>query len=273
MKAEILKRKEIILKALPDIGKYLKFMQSKNDLEVSRKKSLVDLVTEADKGSEEMIVKAVLSEFPDDHILGEEGGTRLGRSDFRWIIDPLDGTTNFTHKLPLYAVSIGLEYIPEKKITAGFVLLPALDELYQAVLGEGAYKNDKKIHVSSTDKMIEALFSTGFPYRRESNTDRILEYLKNMLVQARGIIRTGAAALDLCWVAEGRFDGFWEESLSPWDIAAGGFIIQEAGGRVSTFDGNSFSMDMPNILATNARLYEKTLLEFKENLSKRMEHY
>ncbi|HMV78055.1 MAG TPA: inositol monophosphatase family protein [Leptospiraceae bacterium] len=273
MKKEILRRKEIILRALPDIGKYLKFMQSKNDLEISRKKNLVDLVTEADKGSEEMIVKAVLNEFPDDHILGEEGGTRQGKSDFRWVIDPLDGTTNFTHKLPLYAVSIGLEYIPERKICAGFVLLPALDELYHAVQDEGSYKNDKRIYVSSTEKMIEALFCTGFPYRREDNTDRILEYLKNMLVLTRGIRRTGAAALDLCWVAEGRFDGFWEESLSPWDIAAGGFIIQQAGGKVSTFDGNSFSLDMPNILATNAKIYEKALLEFKENLSKRMEHY
>jgi myo-inositol-1(or 4)-monophosphatase len=243
------------------VGDYLTQIHSKPDFEI-QKKGTFDLVTEADIGSEKMVIEEVLKYYPNDSILGEESGEVKGTSDFRWIIDPLDGTTNYSHNLPLYGVSIALEQVSSAQIVAGLVLFPEMNDFYYAIRGEGSFKNRKPISVSKTTEMKESLFSTGFPYDRSDKIDQLILYYKNILIKSRGVRRTGAATLDLCWLAEGRFDGFWEIGLKPWDMAAACLIVEEAGGRLSTMDGKEYSAYTPSLIATNSYLYDKILQEF-----------
>jgi myo-inositol-1(or 4)-monophosphatase len=217
------------------------------------KKGVIDLVTEADLASERVIVETIRAHCPDHSILAEESGWSAGRNQATWIIDPLDGTTNFAHNLPVFAVSIA--YAEDGNLRHGTVFNPIRGELFQATQGAGATRNGRPIHVSTTARLEEALLMTGFPYDLPSMIDPVLARLKRCLTAVQGVRRPGAAALDFCDVACGRCDGFWEEHLKPWDTAAGALIVTEAGGRVTDFAQNPFAPELPSVLATNGSIH------------------
>jgi myo-inositol-1(or 4)-monophosphatase len=221
------------------------------------KKGVIDLVTEADLQSEKTIIDIIGRHFPDDRIIAEEGGEYGHLPERVWLIDPLDGTTNFTHNFPFFAVSIALEV--EKELVVGTVFNPSTDEYFEAVKGKGSYLNAHPISVSHTEKLGDALLATGFPYDIHENPDTVLERFKRMVVRAQGIRRPGSAAIDLCYVADGRFDGFWEEGLKPWDTAAGILIVEEAGGSVSTYEGKPCSPFSKNIVASNSLIHKEMI--------------
>jgi len=263
MKEETRSRYQHFSRFIFVVGDFLREIHRHSDLGI-RKKGTYDLVTEADTGSERMIVDEILRVYPHDSILGEELGCVQGNSEYRWILDPLDGTTNYSHNLPLYGISIALEEISLAKIVAGMVYFPELNDFYCALYGEGAFKNEKKIQVSQTNELKDSLFTTGFPYDRAASIDQLMAYYKNILLKTRGIRRTGAATLDLCWLAEGRFDGYYEIGLMPWDMAAGCLIVEEAGGRCTTFEGKPYSPYHPSLIATNGKLQEEVIRELNQ---------
>ncbi len=228
------------------------------------KKGAIDLVTEADTGSEKVIIETIRERFPDHSFLAEESGQILGNPDCRWIIDPLDGTSNFAHGLPQFAVSIAFAFNGE--IVAGAVLNPVSGELFSAAKDRGAQLNARPIRVSDTKNVSESLLVTGFPYNFKEISDTLMARFAKCLHAAQGIRRLGSAALDLCFVACGRFDGFWEQNLKPWDTAAGMLIAKEAGAEVTDFSSQPFSIDHREILASNGRIHKEmlTLLEYKE---------
>lgn len=259
-----MERLEKMLQFIPEVMDFILATSKKTSFRVE-KKGEIDLVTEADKGSEIRLTEFILKHFPTDSILGEEGSDIRGSSDFKWIIDPLDGTTNFSHNLPLYAISIGIENLSTGSIASGIVALPALGDIYYSSKKQGAFKNNKQIFVSQKSELIDCLTCTGFPYNRKEELGFLLKTLGKFLSSTRGIRRTGAAALDLVWLAEGRFDIFYEINLNPWDVAAGYLIIEEAGGTVSKLDGSVFDIYKPEILATNSHVHSKVLQIFREN--------
>lgn len=217
------------------------------------KKGEIDLVTEADLLAEKTILETITGNFPDDSILAEETGTHENRSDRTWIIDPLDGTTNFAHGFPFFAVSIGLQVKDE--MVLGIVYNPCMKEHFEAVKGEGATLNGKPVKVSEKKDLNSSLLATGFPYSIREDSGQVIGLLKRIIVKAQGIRRAGAAAIDLCYVAAGRLDGFWEQGLKPWDTAAGSLIVQEAGGKLSDYDGNPYSPFQENIVASNPYIF------------------
>ena len=216
------------------------------------KKGRVNLVTEADLASEALIVGRIRNAFPHHQILAEEGGATAGDVSVKWVIDPLDGTTNFAHGYPAYCVSMGLE--EEGRIVVGVVFDPVRDECFTATLGEGARLNGNPIEVSDEGNLEDGLLCTGFSYEAEE-IEQNLRHFNYMMRHARSVRRDGSAALDLCYVACGRFDGFWELSLHPWDVAAGALVVTEAGGRVTRFDGSSATIYDRECLATNRSLH------------------
>ncbi|HSF18853.1 MAG TPA: inositol monophosphatase family protein [Vicinamibacteria bacterium] len=217
-------------------------------------KGEVNLVTEADLTSEERILSILRRRFPDASILSEETGESEGPGGCRFVVDPLDGTTNFAHGYPVFAVSIAYE---ENDLTlAGVVYDPMRRELFTAERGQGSFRNGHKLTVSGTDQLSKALLATGFPYDRKDDIDANLRLFSRFMKASRAVRRDGSAALDLCYLAAGRFDGFWEEKLGPWDTAAGALIVEEAGGRVTDFGGRDFHYSMGNIVASNHRLHE-----------------
>jgi myo-inositol-1(or 4)-monophosphatase len=222
-----------------------------------RFKGLINMVTETDILSERAIVDAIRGSYPDHQIMAEEGVAEEGRSDYKWIIDPLDGTTNYAHGYPVFSVSIALEVRGE--VVAGVVYNPMLKELFRAEKGKGAYLGDKRIKVSSTAKLIDSLLSTGFPYTRMTGGPSNLDYFNKAIMGCQEIRRDGSAALDLCYVAAGRFDGFWELLLNPWDVAAGMLIVSEAGGMVTDLKGGPYSIYSDEILATNGLIHEELM--------------
>ena len=224
------------------------------ELSIEEKGSRGDLVTIADRASEALIVERLRAATPRAAILGEESGSSTGSSDERWIVDPLDGTTNYAHRYPIYCVSIGYEVAGE--IAAGVVYAPALDEMYCAERGLGATCNGKRIAVTSVDAVADALVCTGF---KPAYYERNGEYFARLSRVAQGVRRDGAAALDLAFVAAGRFDAFWEYDLAPWDVAAGSLIVREAGGRVTGIDGGVFAVDGTSTLATNGRVHDEMI--------------
>jgi len=227
----------------------------------------VDLITAADREAEEKAIARIRRSFPDHTILAEESALhKTGESEFRWIIDPLDGTTNFAHSLRVFAVSIGLERRGE--LLLGLALAPALDETYFAEKGRGARLNGKRIAVSRIDSLREALAATGFAYDRHKRADYYLKYVNAVMRRCQGIRRPGCAALDLCSVAAGRIDVYWEENLNPWDMAAGTLIVREAGGTVSNFSGAGFSLEGRQIIATNAILHRPFVSLIQEAMHK-----
>lgn len=218
-------------------------------------KGAIDLVTDADLEAEELIVETVHSRYPDHTIVSEEREAYVGISPYKWIIDPLDGTTNYAHGLPWFCVSIALT--THEKSIFGVIYHPILEQLFWAKRGAGAYLNGEPIRVSTTGELGNSLLATGFPYNVHTEPEPVVSYLKNFLVHTRGIRRAGSAALDLCYVACGCFDGFWEIKLKPWDTAAGALIVEEAGGLVTDFGGRPFSPDMPEILASNGHIHQQ----------------
>lgn len=213
-----------------------------------------NIVTDIDKRAEEMIIKKILSAFPDHSILSEESAPRDTRSPYKWVIDPLDGTTNFAHSFPFFSVSIALEQFGS--VILGVVYDPMRAELFFAECGNGARLNDKKIYCSRVNKLQASFLATGFSYGRKRK-DKNIKNFKNFLMRAMAIRRAGSAALDLCYVACGRFDGFWELDLNPWDSAAGSLIVRESKGLVTKFDGSPCTHYDKEVLATNGFIHRQ----------------
>ncbi len=230
----------------------------------------VDLVTEADRASEKLIGEKLLAAFPEHGIYGEEGTRdRLDR-EYRWYIDPLDGTTNFAHGFPAFCVSMGLERRPaglaadqDGEIVAGVIYDPLRDEMFSAERGRGAWLNGRRLHVSKTPQLGEALTATGFPSQKRHGNPNV-HFYQEITLRSHGVRRAGSAALDLAYVAAGRLDGYWEFSLNPWDTAAGVLLVEEAGGRVTHFDGGRFTLDSREVFATNGLIHGELQHIFKE---------
>ena len=219
-----------------------------------------DFVTEVDKGAEAAIIDVIRSAYPDHAILAEESGKSAGTkggAEFTWIIDPLDGTMNFIHGFPQYAVSIGVMH--RETLTHGVIYDPFKNELFHATRGGGAFLNDARIRVSKRTRFADALIGTGFPYTNMSNLETYLAMFRSVVSQVSGIRRAGSAALDLAYVAAGRLDGFWELGLSPWDIAAGAVIVQEAGGLVSDLNGEADFLKSGRIVGGNPKIFNLLL--------------
>ncbi|HEX8709269.1 MAG TPA: inositol monophosphatase family protein [Pyrinomonadaceae bacterium] len=220
-------------------------------------KGVIDLVTEADLAAEKLIVERIKSYYPRHAVLAEESGATAGaagdRSEWKWIIDPLDGTTNYAHAYPCFCVSIALER--DGTLELGVVYDPTRDEVFAAERGQGATLNGLPIRVSGVDELNSAMLCTGFPYDVRERGD-FARHFHNFIMHAQAVRRDGSAALDLAYVACGRFDGFWEEGLRPWDVAAGVLLVAEAGGRVSYYDGSPFNIYSPPIVASNGLVHD-----------------
>ena len=226
-------------------------------LEHIRKKGEIDLLTEADLGAEKAIIRVIQHHFPDHAILAEESRPLQGTSRYQWVIDPVDGTTNYAHAIEHYAISIALTL--DAKVVLGIVLNPETDELFTAVTGKGAFLNNQPITASKTESVSDSLLATGFPYNFKDIYDAVMVRFSNCLLAAQGIRRFGSAALDLCYVACGRFDGYWEQNLNPWDTAAGFLMVEEAGGSVTDFSNQPYWIDKKEILATNGKIHPQML--------------
>ncbi len=221
----------------------------------------VDLVTVADRSSEKLIVERVRAAWPGHDIVGEEGTRQETGAEYRWYIDPLDGTTNFAHGYPVFCVSMGLEHRGE--MVAGVLYDPTRDELFAAEKGKGAFLNGKAIHVSQTKRLNESLLGTGFPsFKRHKNPN--IHFYHQITLHSHGVRRAGSAALDLANVASGRYDGFWEFNLNPWDTSAGSLLVTEAGGNVTRFDGSPFRLDSKETLASNGLLHDEMMRAFAQ---------
>lgn len=240
------------VKAARKAGSIINRASQNVDLVRVGQKGRADFVTEVDHAAEAAIIDTLHKAYPDHAILAEESGAK-GQSEYTWIIDPLDGTTNFIHGLPQYAVSIALEH--RGVITQAVVHDPSRNEIFTATRGAGAFLDERRIRVARRDQMREALIGTGFPFRETDNIDLYLAAFKAVAQETAGIRRPGAAALDLAYVAAGRLDGFWESGLSPWDMAAGSLLILEAGGLVTDFAGEPAYMENGRIVAGSPRIF------------------
>lgn len=222
-----------------------------------RFKGIIDLVTEADQASEALIVAELRQAFPGHGLLSEEGsGYEVEGSSLRWVVDPLDGTTNFAHELPTFAVSIGLE--DGQRPVVGVVYDPMRDELFSAYRGGGATLNGDPIRVSTIDQLISSLLATGFSYKLEGRALQIPVW-SDMLTRVQAIRQTGSSALNLCYIAAGRLDGYWERGIAPWDVSAGSVIVSEAGGTVSDYRGGLFQSDRREIVVSNGLVHDQLL--------------
>jgi myo-inositol-1(or 4)-monophosphatase len=224
-------------------------------------KGEADLVTIADRKSEALIRERIRQLWPSHDVLGEEGGLSDTGSDYRWYVDPLDGTTNFAHGFPVFCVSMAVEY--KGQVIAGVIFDPTRDELFAAEKGSGARLNAQPIHVSKTANLAECLVATGFPSHKRHKNPNIFFY-HQITLRTHGVRRAGSAALDLCCVACGRFDGFWEFNLNPWDTAAGMLIVEEAGGKVTDFHGGPFQLNSRETLASNGLVHQALIREFNQ---------
>lgn len=228
----------------------------------------VDLVTQADRASEKMIVERIRKQWPEHDLIGEEGSRRETGSDFRWYIDPLDGTTNFAHGFPVFCVSMALEYKGER--IAGVIFDPTRNEMFAAEKGSGALLNGKPARVSATPRLKESLVATGFPsHKRHKNPN--INFYHQITLRSHGVRRAGSAALDLCYLSCGRFDAYWEFNLNSWDTAAGVLLVEEAGGKVTNFTGGPFHIDSREVLGSNTLLHDELLREFQAIMEGRVE--
>lgn len=221
------------------------------------KKAAQEIVTEADTESEKEIIGVIRSNFPEHGILSEESGLKTSPSDYKWIIDPLDGTVNFAHQVPIFCISIALAF--QDDIVLGIVLNPLSGDFFSAIKGQGSQLNGQPIQVSPISTITDSLLVTGFAYNVNEIFEPVITRYGNCLRAAQGMRRLGSAALDLCFVACGRFEGFWEQNLKPWDTAAGSLIASEAGGQVTTFSNQPFTIDQMEILATNGKIHGEML--------------
>jgi myo-inositol-1(or 4)-monophosphatase len=246
---------EAALDAAREAGQMLK-----ENLDASREiiyKGEVDLVTNFDKRSQEMIFDRLMKSFPDHDYIAEEGLDREKGSAYRWIFDPLDGTTNYAHRFPIFSVSIALEF--EGQIVCGVVYDPMRNEAFSAVKGDGAHLNGMRIGVSTVSDLDKSLLATGFPYDVRESEENNISHFNHFVTRAQAVRRCGSAALDLCYVACGRFDGFWELKLKPWDVAAASLIVQEAGGHLTDFKNRAFSVYSQETLGSNGLLHKQML--------------
>ncbi|HTU40129.1 MAG TPA: inositol monophosphatase family protein [Candidatus Aquilonibacter sp.] len=230
-----------------------------------------DLVTAADRAAEKLIRERITQQWPDHDVLGEEQGLNDQGSEYRWYVDPLDGTTNFAHGYPVFCVSLGLEQRGSghgAERIAGVIYDPTRDELFSAERGKGAHLNGEAIQVSKTNRLQESLVATGFPSHKRHKNPNIYFY-HQISARSHGVRRAGSAALDLCNVAAGRFEGFWEFNLNPWDTAAGVLILEEAGGKATRFDGSPFELNSRETVATNGLIHSELLNEFRQVFSGR----
>lgn len=233
MEIDLIKTQDIAIEWAKEVGKiHLSYFRG-SDLGVETKSNIYDVVTRADKQAEEFLLKQIQLVFPGHGVLGEESGAHAGSGDYLWVVDPLDGTNNFSQGLPVFTVSIGLEYKGEAVL--GVVYAPYFDEMYTAVKGNGAWLNGKRIYVSGKSALEESVLGTGFPYDKDVNPDNNASNLSAILPHLRGIRRMGSAAYDLACVAAGFLDGYWELCLHPWDISAGALLVEEAGGIIRSF--------------------------------------
>jgi myo-inositol-1(or 4)-monophosphatase len=245
--------KRVALKAVKEGGAILlKYLGKIKSIDY---KGEINLVTEADQRSEEVILSIIKDSYPNHRILAEETGESGNSSSFKWIIDPLDGTTNYAHGYPCFCVSLAIEY--EEEVIYGAVYDPVKDELFTAEKGKGAFINGKAIKTSSTKQLDQSLLCTGFPYDVRDDMDSNILNFRTFLMKAQAVRRDGSAALDLCHTAAGRFDGFWEQKLFPWDVAAGGLLVTEAGGKLTNFTGGNFSIYDKEIVASNGLIHDQ----------------
>lgn len=229
-------------------------------------KGQVDLVTAYDQKSEEIIFEELNRHFPDFSFMAEEVINRDNKSDYCWVVDPLDGTTNFAHGLPIFCVSVALTFRGE--VVAGVVFDPTRQEMFMAGQGGGAFLNGRPIRVSRTEELDKSLLATGFPYDVRTSPNNNLDHFSRFAVRAQAVRRCGSAALDLCYVACGRFDGFWEMKLKPWDLAAGSLIVREAGGITTDFQGQPFTLRHSDIVASNGLIHKEMLDVISQGLVK-----
>lgn len=242
-----------------EAGNFLK--ERLNDDHTINYKGVIDIVTEIDQMSEDMLISKINKKFPHHDILAEESsGTERG-SEFRWIIDPLDGTTNYAHGYPVFCVSIALEQ--ENQIILGVIYNPVTEEIFVAEKSRGAFLNGKRIFVSNNSDLSRSLLATGFPYDIRENPDNNLNYFNEMATKVQAIRRAGSAVLDLAYVAAGRFDGFWELRLKPWDTATGWLMVKEAGGTVTDIFGEDYCLKSSHILASNGNIHDKMIDVFR----------
>jgi len=257
----------IAVKAARRAGSLINRATQDVDLLTVERKGVSDYVSEVDRLAEQAIVETMLEAYPDHAILAEEGGAQ-GHSDYLWVIDPLDGTTNFLHGFPQFAVSIGLQI--KGVLNLAVVYDPTRNELFTAERGRGAHLNDRRLRVSKQTRLQESLIGTGFPYRDFSYLDDYLKMFRELLPKTAGLRRPGCASLDLAYVAAGRYDGFWEAGLKPWDLAAGVLLIQEAGGLVTDFDGGENYMATGNVVGGNPKVFSQLLQVIQPHMSERL---
>jgi myo-inositol-1(or 4)-monophosphatase len=254
----------IAVKAAIRAGKLIYRAADNLDHLTVTKKTHADYVSEVDRAAERIIIEALQAAYPSHAILAEESGAQ-GESEYVWIIDPLDGTTNFLHGVPQYAVSIGLQH--NGVLTQAVIYDPTKNDLFTATRGRGAYLNDKRIRVSKRKEMADSLIATGFPYSNMEHMDAYLGMFKDVMQKSAGLRRPGAASLDLAWTAAGRYDGFFETGLKPWDLAAGALLITEAGGMVSDMQGTENYVKSGHICAGNPFIHPQLLEIIKPHLT------
>jgi myo-inositol-1(or 4)-monophosphatase len=248
--------KEVLFEATREAGKIISdYFQG--SFTVDNKEGINNLVTEVDKHSEKKIIEIIRKHYPSHSIISEEAGELIQDSPYQWIIDPIDGTVNFAHGIPLCCVSIGLKHGDD--LILGTVYNPMMNELFFAEKGKGAFLNDKPISVSQKSDFRKACLVTGFPYKWPDSKEHPIRVFERFIMEGLPVRRLGSAAIDLCWVACGRFDGFWEYNLSSWDVAAGYLIVQEAGGRITNFEGDPYSVFDKETLATNGNIHDEML--------------
>lgn len=248
--------KEVLFEATREAGKIISdYFQG--SFTVDNKEGINNLVTEVDKHSEKRIIEIIRKHYPTHSIISEEVGEMIQDSPYQWIIDPIDGTVNFAHGIPICCVSIGLKH--NEDLILGTVYNPMMNELFFAEKGKGAFLNEKPISVSTKSDFRKACLVTGFPYKWPDSQEHPIRVFERFILEGLPVRRLGSAAIDLCWVACGRFDGFWEYNLSSWDVAAGYLIVQEAGGRITNFEGDPYSVFDKETLATNGHIHEEML--------------
>lgn len=231
---------------------------------IENKSTINDLVTEVDKHAEKAIIDIIKLHFPTHSVISEEVGELMQDSDYEWIIDPIDGTVNFAHAIPICCVSIGVRH--KGQMILGAVFNPIMKEFFFAEKGKGAYLNDMKISVSKKSDFKKACLVTGFPYKWPKSYVHPIKVFERFIMEGLPVRRLGSAAIDLCWVACGRFDGFWEYNLNPWDIAAGYLIVEEAGGKITNFDGDPYNVNDKETLATNGIIHDDMLKLIRSNI-------
>ncbi|MBO9571201.1 MAG: inositol monophosphatase [Chitinophagaceae bacterium] len=249
--------KETLVSATEAGAAVLKYYFNSKELKISNKEGVNNLVTEADHAAERAIMDTIREQFPDHFILSEESGEMATTSEYKWIIDPIDGTVNYAHGIPICCVSIGLEQ--NGKMILGAVYNPLTNEFFMAEKGKGSTLNGDRIYVSDKQTVMDSCLVTGFPYTYLDMPNGPLDVFDRLIRKGIPVRRLGSAALDLCWVAAGRFDGFYEHKLNPWDSAAGSLIVEEAGGKLTDFQGNDYSIYQERILATNGKIHSEML--------------